>query len=71
MSKLFVFDTKKSDKNNKKVKKNYGYWEKQEILGLTTLLKRRKRGDLIETFKRMEFLIMVDIFLIFLFETKI
>ena len=46
---------KKNDKNNKKSKR-------LQLLRSTTLLKRM-RGDLIETFKIMEFQIMVDIFL--------
>ena len=31
--------------------KDYSYWERLEKLGLTNLLERRKRGNLIETFK--------------------
>ena len=62
--------TEESDKNNKKVK-DYSYRERLERLGLTTLLERRIRGDLIETFKMIEFLIMVDIFKIFLLELEI
>ena len=41
-------------------------------LRLTTFLERRMRGDLMETFKIiMEFLIMVDIFLIFFLKLEI
>ena len=45
--------------------------EKLEKSGLTASLKRRMRGDLIETFKIMQFLIMVNIFLIFLLKVEI
>ena len=58
--------TKKSNKNNKKVK-DYSYWERLEKLGLISQLERRMRGDLIETFKIIEFLNMVDIFFFFFF----
>ena len=37
--------------------KDYSYKERLKKLRLTTLLERRIRGDLIETFKIMEFLI--------------
>ena len=54
---------KKSDKNNfKKRVKDCSYRERLEKLGSTTLLKRRMRGNLSETFKIREFLIMVNIF---------
>ena len=42
--------------------KDFSYWERLEKIGLTTLLERRMRDDLIEIFKIMEFLIMTDIF---------
>ena len=45
--------------------KYYSYSERLEKLELTTLQERKMRGDLIETFKIMEFLIMVDVFLVF------
>ena len=41
---------KKSDKNCKK-RKDYSYRERVEKLGLSTLLERRMRCNLIETFK--------------------
>ena len=50
---------KKSDENKLK---DYSYWERLEKLGISTLLERRMGGDLIETYKIMEFLIIVDIF---------
>ena len=40
-------------------------------LGLTSLLERRMRNDLIEAFERIEFLIMIDICSIFFFEFEI
>ena len=42
--------------------KDFSYRERLEKIGLTTLLERRMRDDLIEIFKIMEFLIMTDIF---------
>ena len=51
--------------------KDYSYRNKLEKLELTTILEIRMRGDLIETFKIMEFLIMVDIFSIFLLGLEI
>ena len=39
--------------------------------GKTTLLERRMRGDQIETLKTIEFLIILDIFSIFLFKLEI
>ena len=55
----------------KKRKKYYCYREKLDKLELTTFIERRVRGNLIETFKIIEFLIMVDIFSIFLLEMEI
>ena len=53
---------KQCGKNNKiKRVKGYSYSERLEELGLTTL-RERMRGILIEIFKIMEFLIMVDLF---------
>ena len=43
---------------------DYSYREKLEKLRLTIFLERRMRGDQIETIKIMEFLIIVDSFLI-------
>ena len=42
--------------------KDFSYSERLEKIGLTTLLERRMRDNLIEIFKIMEFLIMIDIF---------
>ena len=53
-----------------KIIKEYSYNKRLEKLGLTTLLERRT-SDLIETFKIIEFLIMVDIFSIFLLELEL
>ena len=51
--------------------KDYSYWKRLGNLGFTTLLERRMRSNLIESFKIMEFLIMVNIFSIFLLELEI
>ena len=40
--------------------KDYSHRERLEKLGLTILLDWRMKGNLIETFKIMEFLIVVD-----------
>ena len=55
---------KRATKITKRLK-DYSSREISEKSGLITFLERRKRGNMIETFK-MEFLIMVDIFSIFL-----
>ena len=57
-------------KSNKKVK-DYHYKKRLKKLGLTILLESRMEGDLIETFKVVRFLVMVDIFLKFLLEQEI
>ena len=54
----------------KKVK-DYSYMERLEELGLTNLLERRMRADLIKTFKIINGISIVDIFPIFLLELEI
>ena len=49
-----------------KTVKDYSYKKRLGKFGLTALQERRKRIDLIETFKIMEFLIMVDVLIYFL-----
>ena len=51
--------------------KDYSFMERLQKLGLKTLLERKERCDLIKTFRIMEFLIMVNIFSIFLLEMEI
>ena len=52
--------------------KDYIYRERLEKLGLTTLLEIMMRVDLSENFKIINgFLIIVDIFSVFLFKLKI
>ena len=51
-------------------KKDYNYRERLKKLGLTISTERRMRGDLAETLRIMEFLIMTDIFVIFLFDSQ-
>ena len=43
-------------------KSNYSYWERLEEFRLSIFLTRRMGDDLIEIFKIMKFLIIVDIF---------
>ena len=56
--------TKKNDKHNK-IDKRYQLLRKQEKLEFTSFVERRLRGNQIETFKSMEFLIMVEFFSVF------
>ena len=62
--------TEKSDQNNRMSKRLQLLGEIRKKLGLTTLLKSR-RGDIIKTLRIMEFLIRVDVFLVFLLEREI
>ena len=62
---------KKSDKNDKIIKRIQLQGEIEEIR-INYLLERRMRSDLIKTFKIINgFLIMVDLFFIFLLELEI
>ena len=58
------------DFSNLEIKYKISYRKRLQRLVLTTLLERRKRGDLIETFKIMEFLIMEDSFQYFFSNSK-
>ena len=62
---------KNRDKNNEKNKKKCSYKESLKKLGSTILQIRRIRGDLIKTFKIMEFLLIVDIFPYFSLQKEI